>query len=273
MPSVFWTGNLSFLTRMMANASNAVAWITGNATLTKAYESDAYDAYWGGRIEYDEYRKQRQSEDPVDIHGLVAQRVFGADPSSPDFKRKRSASKINNFGVPYGGGPNLLQSNPELRMDEKTARQYHAAYHRANPEIEQTRTKLLRKMRDNQLSFKNWAGRSKHGKRLDWTDETLRSEEERSMFACLVQGSAAELTRFSIVQLWAAQQRGEMPATSTSTVHDEIQVDCDVADVPDVARGVQKIMENFRGLFGSIPVIADLEVSTTNWADKEDWHG
>jgi len=31
MPSVFWTGNLPILVRMMANASNALAWITGNA--------------------------------------------------------------------------------------------------------------------------------------------------------------------------------------------------------------------------------------------------
>jgi DNA polymerase I-like protein with 3'-5' exonuclease and polymerase domains len=75
------------------------------------------------------------------------------------------------------------------------------------------------------------------------------------------------------VQLWAAQQRGELPATSTSTVHDEIHVDCDAVDTPHVAREVQRIMENFRGVFGPIPVIADLEVSTTNWADKKEWNG
>ncbi len=31
MPSVFWTGKLPILVRMMANASNALAWISGNA--------------------------------------------------------------------------------------------------------------------------------------------------------------------------------------------------------------------------------------------------
>ena len=248
-----------------------LAWITGNATLNRAYASDAYEAYRWGQTDYDTYRSRRQSEEATDIHGLVAQRVFGASPTDSDWKAKRSASKIINFGVPYGGGPSLLSSNPELRLDEQTARKYHAAYHRANPEIEKTRTELLRKMRGDGLSFRNWAGRIKHGKRLDWTDEALRAEEERSMFACLVQGSAAELTRFSIVQLWAAQQRGEMPAVTTSTVHDEIQVDCDESDTREVARAVQKIMENFRGVFGPIPVIADLEVSHTNWADKEDY--
>jgi len=31
MPSVFWTGNLSLLVRTMANVSNGLAWVTGNA--------------------------------------------------------------------------------------------------------------------------------------------------------------------------------------------------------------------------------------------------
>ena len=91
------------------------------------------------------------------------------------------------------------------------------------------------------------------------------------MFACLVQGSAAELTRYSIVRVWLLQQRGELPAVTTSTVHDEIQVDCDVADMADVALVVQREMESFTGLFGPVPVIADIETTITNWSEKEEW--
>ena len=165
-----------------------------------------------------------------------------------------------------------MVSNPQLRLSEKEARSYHRAYHHRNPEIEATKTKLLRKMRDDpNASFTNWTGRKRHGKRLLWTDKSLVSEEERSMFACLVQGSAAELTRYSIVRLWLLQQRGELPAVTTSTVHDEIQVDCDLSDAKEVALIVQKEMEAFTGLFGSVPVIADLEITKTNWADKKEY--
>jgi len=248
-----------------------LAWISENQTLLAAYQSDAYDRLRWGHIDYETYRKERQSEDSADIHGLVAQRVFGASPTDPDWKRKRGASKIINFGVPYGGGPNLLINNVELRMEERTAKQWHAAYHAANPEIEQTKKRLLRKMRDGDLTFVNWAGRMRHGIRLDWSDESLRSEEERSMFACLVQGSAAELTRYSIVRLWMLQKQGKIPGISTSTVHDEIQVDCDASEVREVALAVQREMEAFTGLFGPVPVVADIETTTTSWADKKDW--
>ena len=89
------------------------------------------------------------------------------------------------------------------------------------------------------------------------------------MFASLVQGSAGELTRFSLVRLWHLQQCGEIPGVTTSTVHDEIQVDCARSDMPEVARIVRREMEDFAGMFGTTPVVADLEATITHWADKE----
>ena len=247
-----------------------LAWITGNETLLSAYQSDAYDRFVDQTTTYDLYRHERKSEDSADIHALVAEKVFGASPKDPDWKRKRSAAKVINFGVPYGGGPNLLISNPELRLSERQAKAYHRAYHDRNPEVEKTRAALLRSMRrDSRLSFTNWSSRKRHGKRLVWADENVVADEERSMFACLVQGSAAELTRWSLVRLWLLQQTGKLPAVTTSTVHDEIQVDCDASDSAEVALIVQREMEDFTGLFGSVPVIADLEITKTTWAAKE----
>ena len=91
------------------------------------------------------------------------------------------------------------------------------------------------------------------------------------MFASMIQGGAGELTRFSIVRLYLLQQQGLMPGRSTSTVHDEVQVDCDVPDIREAALATQREMENYQGAFGSIPVVADLETSVTTWADKKDW--
>ena len=90
------------------------------------------------------------------------------------------------------------------------------------------------------------------------------------MFASLVQGSAAELTRFSIVRLYRLQRQGLLPALATSTVHDEIQFDCDPADFAEVGRIVRQQMEWFP-YFGAIPIVVDLETTTTNWADKQDY--
>jgi len=48
MPAVFWTGKLSPVTRLMANSSNLIAWITGNARNTSAMKRRIKTGYEGG---------------------------------------------------------------------------------------------------------------------------------------------------------------------------------------------------------------------------------
>ena len=256
-----------------------LGWITGGANLTASYRSESWEhmmAMCGGkptREWYEWYREARKSEPAIDAHGDQAKAVFGVTESSPDWKLKRRGAKILNFGVSYGMGPPGLQGNPELMLSEAEAKDFFQRFHHANPEIDRAKKHLFTKMLNARgvPKFTNWAGRTVHGPRLRNPDPAIKSAEERSIFAALVQGSAAELTRYSVVKLWQAWKRGELPAVGTSQVHDEVQLDCRVEDVPEVARTVQRIMEDFHGLFGNIPIVCDIEVSTTTWADKEEY--
>jgi DNA polymerase I-like protein with 3'-5' exonuclease and polymerase domains len=248
-----------------------LAWATGSHNLLSAYHSPAYDALVRGEIDYNLYRLERAKEPSVDVHGRQAQRTFGARPEDADFKLKRSAAKIINFGVPYGMGPHGLTTNPALLLDRATAEDYFARYHAGNPEIAECKERLFRKMLNERVPhFVNWAGRTCHSRPLRSRNRDTRSEAERSVFATLIQGSAGELTRFSIVASYLAQRAGRLPAAATSTVHDEIQYDCRVSDVPAVGLEVQRIMEDFTGLFGGTPIVCDLEATTTTWADKQE---
>jgi len=251
-----------------------LAWITGARMLVNAYRSPSYEAYMRGEISYDDYRWYRRSEPTVDVHANVAKEVFRIDETHTDWKRKRGAAKIVNFGVPYGGGKHLLMGNPEVGMGEEEAEDFLEAYHRNAPEINGGKNRLFASMlsKPGTPYFVNWAGLKVHGPRLRSKNDDDRREEERSMFALLVQGSAGMLTRISLAKWYQAYKAGTFPGVATSTVHDEIQFDCDNADLPFCASEAQRIMEDsFTGLFGSIPVVADLEVvrSGGTWADKE----
>ena len=254
-----------------------LGWATGCPTFVTPYESAAYMAYLRGDIDYNTYVRQRLHEPEKDVHGDTARRIFGVDPTSPGWKLKRSAAKIINFGIPYGGGPGLLMGDPNLRLSPDDAKVYFEAYHCKNPEISHAKNRLFAYMRSHRDAglgpcFVNWAGRVRHGPRLVWNRRSGAdcpvAEEERSMFASLIQGSAGELTRFSIVKLWWAQQAGKMPGRTTTTVHDDIGIDCDERDVRFVAYETRRHMEDFKGIFGTIPVVAELEVTKTTWADK-----
>lgn len=263
-----------------------LAWSTDCANLRNAYLSPAYDAYCRDDLDYDAYVALRQHEPKRDVHGDVARATFGIDdPKHPDrnskpcdcqhctdWKRKRRAGKIIGFGTAYGMGPPGLMGNPELMLSQEEAEEYFAAYHRGHPEINWGKRRLFDKM----LSmgrvpyFVNWAGRACHEPLLKSPHNDLRSEGERSAFASMVQGSAGELTRFSLVSLYLARREGRIQARASSTVHDEIQLDCLTSDAAHTARETQRHMEAFKGLVGRIPVIVDLESSETTWADKRE---
>lgn len=248
-----------------------LGWITGAPAFVNAYRLDCYDRFRRGELSYEQYTAIRRTVTMADIHSAVTKAVFGIDESHLDWKRKRRAAKVINFGIPYGGGLDMLTGNPELRIEHDEAKAYLSAYRVANPEIEIAKRALFEGMlRRKSTSFINWAGRTRHGPGLRSGDENAAAATQRAMFASWVQGSAAELTRFSLVRLMLLRKVGQLPAYSTSTVHDEIQLDCDEADVPVVVTTARKAMEDYP-YFGGIPIIAEVESTTTNWAEKAKW--
>ena len=249
-----------------------LGWATGCVNLIEAYESAAYYAYLRGALDWKGYQRARAKETAADVHSSMCKKVFGVVKGDPGHKPKRNATKAINFGVPYGGGTQMLTSNPLLRLGMSEAESLLAEYHMKNPEIKSTKATLFKQMlsKHGTPHFTNWAGRTRHGPRLRHRNRDANAEEERAMFASLVQGSAGELTRFSIVRLWRMAESGEIPAVSSSTVHDEIQLDCHASDVADIAPKVRFAMEDFHH-FGGTPIVTDLEVTYTNWADKKDY--
>jgi DNA polymerase-1 len=248
-----------------------LAWTCKAPALLEAYVSPSYARLTRGEIDYDEYRRQRKDEPDTDVHSAQTRRVFGIDENHPEWKGKRRAAKIINFSVPYGGGWKMLMENPELLLPEQMARDLHGRYHEMNPEITESKRRLFAKMEGTpDCSFVNWMSRARHVPALRSKDRDIRSGAEREAFASLIQGAAAELTRLSLVRLWRARREGRIPAAATSTVHDEVQLDCDVSDVPFVMSETQRIMEDFTSYFGGTPVIVGMGMTRTTWADKED---
>ena len=257
-----------------------LAHLTKCPTFLNAYQSPAYEAYLRQELTYYEYLWYRSHEPSIDVHGATARNVFGALPEHPDWKLKRSAAKIVNFGVPYGASYMLLVSDPNLQLDPALAIQFFEDYGTRNPEIDHAKEWLFEHMcahPDGGLgpAFVNWAGRMRHGPELLWTRKSRGkcpvASAERSLFASWIQGSAGELTRKSIVKLWLAWKRGELPAKATTTIHDDIGIDCEIRHKQFVAYEARRHMEDFKGEFGNVPVVADLEVTDTTWAAKEDY--
>ena len=84
---------------------------------------------------------------------------------------------------------------------------------------------------------------------------------------CLVQGSGAYLLKERIKEVDEYIQQHHLKSRMQMQIHDEISYEIYPGEEEHV-KEFKKIMQKFEGSY--VPIIADLEFTTTTWADKEE---
>lgn len=207
--------------------------------------------------------------DGKDIHDEVERAVFGTGTEYKDGKKidgpNRRKAKVINFGLSYCMSPmGFARQIKEVTPEE--AEGYFNEYNQKFPGVPLFRQKFWTYIRMNRCQFDNKFGRTRHVPGIVVNDNAVRKRNERMAIATLIQGTAAELTKQSLVLVDEAFEAEQMESRLSQTIHDEIQVDGPVEEFAKAARIVKTIMEDFPDF--CIPIIADLKYSVTHWADK-----
>lgn len=84
---------------------------------------------------------------------------------------------------------------------------------------------------------------------------------------CLVQGSGAYLLKERIKEVDEYIQQHHLKSRMQMQIHDEISYEIYPGEEEHV-KEFKRIMQKFEGSY--VPIIADLEFTTTTWADKEE---
>lgn len=211
------------------------------------------------------------SRDPVmldiylrceDIHARTSQEVFG----NTDKPTRRKA-KVINFGLAYclSADGYALQAKVPVEQARADMDRFFQKY----PAILAYRRQLWSEMRSrNPPHFVNMFGRARRIPELLSPDKWWRKRAERQSIGANVQGTAAELTKESIVYMHEWEERNRAGLLLATTVHDEIQTDVPAHYRDDIARELVGMMENFPQ-FDPIPILVDAEWSDTNWSEKK----
>lgn len=210
------------------------------------------------------------SRDPVlvdaylkgeDIHSRTSLEVFGTKE-----KAKRRLAKVINFGLSYGMAEKGFAAQTGISLADATT--YLAKFFERYKGVATFKAKFWDEVRRNGGFFQNIFGRPRRIGNMNSRDDYERGKAERKAIATLIQGTAAELTKESLVRISHYLKQEDLPAYLVSTVHDEIQIDCKVEVMAQVAREVKRLMEDF-SMFDPIPIIVDAEYTVTSWADKQ----
>lgn len=210
------------------------------------------------------------SKDPImvdaylkgeDIHSRTSQEVFGTKE-----KAQRRKAKVINFGLSYGMTEKGFSNQAKISLEEAT--RYLSIFFQRYKGISSFRDSFYQYIRSNRCQFQNLFGRPRRLPAMASFHGWERGRAERQAIATIIQGTAAELTKESIVRIWEYLQSEKIPAYLVNTVHDEIQIDCAVEVMPEVCRKVKKLMEDFPE-FSPIPIVVDGDYTTESWADKK----
>lgn len=190
---------------------------------------------------------------PTDLHSATTKEAFPDVPEDSDeFKRLRGLGKATNFAKNYGATKNALME--QFGFEESVAVKLDKAYYQAFPKILDYQT-LVRKIYYQRGYVKNM-----YGRRYYMTDKRFVYR----LYNYLVQGSCADMLKSKIVEVDALLK--PYKSRFQMNIHDEMSF--------EIYEGEDFLIEKIKAIMESVPkmivpVVAEVEVASTNWAEKE----
>ncbi len=178
----------------------------------------------------------RQGED---LHRRTAARLFGVAASEVD-ERMRNTAKRVNFGIVYGISPYGLARDlgiPQGRAKDLIDR-FFAAYPGIKPFLDRLVVEADRRGYACTLL----------GRRRPLSaarrDRRSRGIDARNAVNSPIQGSAADVIKLAMLEMYRGWSRGELEADMVLQVHDSLMFEVDALEAERVGEEVRQIMEN-----------------------------
>ena len=194
---------------------------------------------------------------PVNVHDATTMKAFPwLTKDDPKWDHYRRLGKMCNFLKNYGGGIVALQT--KMGVDADTASALNRGYYEAFPKI-----LIYQKWVESEIASKGFV-ENVYGRRY----YLQHNNNAYKAYNYLIQGGCADIVKDKEIRVWELLQ-GKKSRTLLP-VHDELMVS--IADGEEyLVPFIKAIMDDCADVIKSVPMIVDVEFTTTNWADKEDY--
>jgi DNA polymerase-1 len=195
-----------------------------------------------------------------DIHTRTASEVFGVPPELVTPQMRRDAKAVN-FGIIYGISDFGLAKN--LGIPVSIAHRYIQKYFENYPRVREFMRKSVEAAgKSGEVTL--GSGRVRRIPELNSPNRAIRAFGERAAMNMPMQGTAADLIKIAMIDVWKEFKRQNLDSRLILQVHDELIVEAKTEEVRQVVQILKTKMENAMKL--NVPLKVDIGIG-------DSWYG
>lgn len=187
----------------------------------------------------------------MDIHTATAAKVFKVDETSVT-KEQRSRAKVANFGIIYG--ISAFGLSQRLGMSRTDSKQLIDEYFNNYPKVKEYMNNMIQKAREDGY-VETIYGRKRFLPDINSRNAAVRSYNERNAINAPLQGSAADIIKVAMINIYKRLNAEGLKSKMVLQVHDELIFDVTEQEVEQICNIVTQEMENVAKL--RIPLVAE----------------
>ncbi|WP_166962764.1 DNA polymerase I [Yeosuana marina] len=195
-----------------------------------------------------------------DIHASTASKVFNV-PLEEVTREQRSNAKTVNFGIIYGVSAFGLSNQTDLTRSE--SKDLIDTYYATYPKLRAYISTQIDFARDHGY-VQTVLGRRRYLKDINSRNAVVRGAAERNAVNAPIQGSAADIIKIAMINIYNKLQEGNYKTKMLLQVHDELVFDVYKPELETIKTLVKTEMENAYKL--DVPLDVDLGTGN-NWLE------
>jgi len=197
-----------------------------------------------------------------DIHKRTASEVFKVDINEVT-PLMRSNAKAVNFGIVYGIGSFSLAE--DINVSRKEAQAYIDAYFERYPMVKKYIDEVIKEAHKDGF-VKTIMNRRRFIPEVQSSNKILRAFGERLAMNTPIQGSAADIIKLAMVNVYKELKDRKLKTSLILQVHDELILNVYKDELEEVKKIVVDKMESVMEL--SVPLEADINIGN-NWYEAK----
>lgn len=196
----------------------------------------------------------------ADFHAATAAKVFHVDIADVD-REMRSKAKAVNFGISYGQGAFGLSQN--LNISRGEAKEIIESYFTQFSRLKDYQTENIEFAQKNGY-VETILGRRRYLKDINSANAVVRGFAERNAINAPIQGSAADVIKIAMINIYNVFQKKAFKSKMIMQVHDELVFDAHKSELDEITGIIRDEMQNAVTL--AVPLKVDIDTGST-WLD------